>query len=66
MILGNNMPTADIYLYPCLNVANAIGFYPALDDEIKDTLQRIEDGTYEYVGEIRPKFKFWEVYGGGL
>lgn len=48
--------TQDIYLYKT-SLVNAIGFDPLLDEEIEDTLRRIEDGTYEYVGEIKPRTK---------
>ncbi len=50
------MITHDIYLI-YNKEEKYVGYDPVLEAEIKDTLQRIEDGTYEYVGEIRPRVK---------
>lgn len=55
------MNTYDIYLLPHdKNIA--VGSNASLEEEILDTLRRIEDETYGYVGEVRLKVKpsYWE------
>jgi len=56
------MITSDVYLF--LVKEWHVGYDPWLEKEIEDTLKRIEDGTYEYVGEIKPIVKAREIHDG--